>query len=99
MSRDKKASVEPVRKSVSVSWAPDKAYRRFTQDFAKWWPSYSYSIASHRVGLSLGWGLVLDRFAGRLRPVLLFFYAMSLGITLIGQRGKFVRTSLGKMED
>jgi len=33
------------------------------------------------------------------RPVLPFFYAMSLGITLIGQRGKFVRTSLGKMED
>jgi hypothetical protein len=47
----------------------------------------------------LGWGLVLDRFAGRFRPVMLFFSAMSLGITLIGQRGKFVRTSLGKMDD
>jgi hypothetical protein len=30
---------------------------------------------------------------------MLFFSAMSFGITLIGQRGKFVRTSLGRMED
>jgi hypothetical protein len=30
--------------------------------------------------------------------VLLFFGAMSFGITLIGQRGRFIRESVGKME-
>jgi uncharacterized protein YndB with AHSA1/START domain len=184
MSTKKEPSVAPIRRSVSVSWPQAESYRRFTQDFARWWPTYSYSIGGSRVarvvfepraggriyeehkdgtrmrwgtvialdpprrlvfsfhpsrsesdaqrveitfspepdgtlvelvstgwenmgdkaratrgGYQLGWGLVLDRFAGRFRPVLLFFGAMSAGITLIGQRGKFVRTSLGKMED
>jgi uncharacterized protein YndB with AHSA1/START domain len=184
MSTKKEPSVAPIRRSVTVSWPQEEAYRRFTQDFAKWWPSYSYSIGGTRVarvvfeprpggriyeehkdgtrmrwgkviavepprrvvftfhpsraesdaqrveitfspdeegsrvdlvstgwekmsdkaratrgGYQLGWGLVLDRFAGRFRPIMLFFSAMSFGITLIGQRGKFVRTSLGKMED
>jgi uncharacterized protein YndB with AHSA1/START domain len=184
MSRKREPSVAPILRSVSVSWSQDEAYRRFTQDFAKWWPSYSYSIGGSRVervvfepraggriyeehkdgtrmrwgtvialepprrvaftfhpsraesdaqrieitfspegdrtrvdlvstgwekmsdkaqrtrgGYQLGWGLVLDRFAGRFRAVLLFFGAMSAGITLIGQRGKFIRESLGKMED
>ena len=184
MATKKVPSVAPIRRSVFVSWPQEEAYRRFTQDFAKWWPSFSYSIGGSRVksvvfeprlggriyeehkdgtrmrwgkviavepprrvvftfhpsraesdaqqveitfspdgdrtrvdlvstgwermsdkaqrtrgGYQLGWGLVLDRFAGRFRPVLLFFGAMSAGITLIGQRGKFIRTSLGKMED
>ena len=184
MSRKKELSVEPVRKSISVSWPQQEAYRRFTDDFAKWWPTYGYSIGGSRVkrvvfepriggrifeehkdgtrmrwgtvvalesprfvaftfhpsraesdaqrveitfaregegtrvelvstgwekmseevrrtrgGYYLGWRLVLDRFAGRFGPTLLFFYAMSAGITLIGQRGKFVRTSLGRMVD
>jgi uncharacterized protein YndB with AHSA1/START domain len=180
----KEPSVEPIRRSVSVSWSQAEAYRRFVQDFAKWWPSYSYSIGGSRIkrvvfeprpggrifeehkdgtrmrwgsvisldaprsvtftfhpsraesdaqlveitfspegegtrvdlvstgwekmsdkaratrgGYQLGWGLVLNRFAGRFTPLLLFFGAMSAGITMIGQRGKFVRTSLGKMDD
>jgi uncharacterized protein YndB with AHSA1/START domain len=184
MSRNKVASVEPVRRFVSVSWPQAEAYRRFTQDFAKWWPSYSYSIGGSRVkrvvfeprpggriyeehkdgtrmrwgevitiepprrveftfhpshaeadaqhvaitftpegdhtsvdlvstgwekmsdkaratrgGYQLGWGLVLNEFAGRFSPTLLFFGVMSFGITLIGQRGRFVRESLGRMED
>jgi uncharacterized protein YndB with AHSA1/START domain len=184
MSNKKEASVAPIRRSISVSWSQEEAYRRFTQDFAKWWPSYSYSIGGSRVarvvfeprpggriyeehkdgtrmlwgevialdpprrvaftfhpsraesdaqqveitfspdgdrtrvdllstgwermsdkaqrtrgGYQLGWGLVLERFAGRISPILLFFGAMSAGITLIGQRGKFIRTSLGKMEN
>jgi len=184
LSPKKELSVAPVRRSVSVSWPQEEAYRRFTQDFAKWWPSYSYSIGGSRVarvvfeprsggriyeehkdgtrmlwgkvvaldpprrvvfsfhpsraesdaqhveinftregegtrvdlistgwekmsekvkatrgGYNLGWGLVLDRFAGRFKPVMLFFGLMSFGITAIGQRGKFVRTSLGRMND
>ena len=63
------------------------------------WEKMSDKARATRGGYQLGWGLVLDRFAGRFRPVMLFFSAMSFGITLIGQRGKFVRTSLGRMED
>ena len=184
MSTKKEPSVAPIRRSVTVSWPQEEAYRRFCQDLPKWWPTFSYSIGGSRVarvvfephaggliyeehkdgtrmrwgkvialepprrvvftfhpsradsdaqqveitfspdgagtrvdlistgwekmsdqaqrtrgGYQLGWGLVLDRFAGRFSPALLFFGAMSAGITLIGQRGKFVRTSLGKMED
>lgn len=39
----------PVRRSVVVSWDQDAAYRRFTDDFATWWPSYSLSIGGKRV--------------------------------------------------
>ena len=49
MSSKKTPSVEPIRRSVSVSWPQAEAYRRFVQDFAKWWPSYSYSIGGSRV--------------------------------------------------
>ena len=179
-----KDAVAPIRRSVFVSWTQEGAFRRFTEDFAKWWPSYSYSIGGSRIkrvvfepraggliyeehkdgtrmrwgkvlavdsprrivfsfhpsraesdaqhievmfsidggrtrvdlvssgwekmsdkaratrgGYQLGWGLVLDRFAGRFSPALLFFGAMSFGITLIGQRGRFIRESLGKMEN
>lgn len=179
-----KDAVAPIRRSVFVSWSQEEAFRRFTQDFAKWWPSYAYSIGGSRIkqvifepraggliyeehkdgtrmkwgkvialdpprrlvfsfhpsraesdaqhieimfsidggrtrvdlvssgwekmgdkaraargGYQLGWRLILDTFAGRFSPTLLFFGAMSFGITLIGQRGRFVRQSLGKMED
>jgi hypothetical protein len=63
------------------------------------WEKMSDKARATRGGYQLGWGLVLNRFAGRFTPLLLFFGAMSAGITLIGQRGKFVRTSLGKMDD
>lgn len=184
MSSRKEPSVEPIRKSVSVPWSQAEAYRRFTQDFAKWWPSYAYSIGGSRIervvfqphaggliyeehkdgtrmrwgkvlaldpprrvvfsfhpsraesdaqhieinfstegsqtrvelvssgwekmgdkaratrgGYQLGWGLVLNKFAGRFSPALLFFGIMSFGITIIGQRGRFVRESLNRMED
>jgi len=184
MSRKKEPSVAPILRSVSVSWSQDEAYRRFVEDVAKWWPSYSYSIGGNRVervvfepraggriyeehkdgtrmrwgtvialepprrvaftfhpsraesdaqrieitfspegggtrvnlvstgwekmgdearatrgGYQLGWGLVLNEFAGRFSPALLFFGVMSFGITLIGQRGRFVRESLGRMDD
>ncbi len=37
-------TLPPIRRSVSVSWDPDAAFRRFTADFGKWWPSRSHSI-------------------------------------------------------
>jgi uncharacterized protein YndB with AHSA1/START domain len=39
----------PVRRSISVSWSPEAAYRRFTADFSGWWPSYGHSIGGRRV--------------------------------------------------
>ena len=179
-----KDGVAPIRRSTFVSWTQEEAYRRFTEDFAKRWPSYSYSIGGSRIkrvvfepraggliyeehkdgtrmrwgkvvavdaprrivfgfhpsraesdaqhieimfsidggrtrvelvssgwekmsekaraargGYQFGWGLVLNSFAGRLSPALIFFGVMSFGITIIGQRGKFVRTSLGRMDN
>lgn len=37
-------ALAPVHRSVSVSWDPEAAFRRFTADFASWWPSRSHSI-------------------------------------------------------
>ena len=37
-------TLPPIRRSVSVSWDPDTAFRRFTADFGTWWPSRSHSI-------------------------------------------------------
>lgn len=42
-------TVPPIRRSVSVSWAPDAAYRRFVSDFARWWPKYAHSVGGPRV--------------------------------------------------
>jgi uncharacterized protein YndB with AHSA1/START domain len=39
----------PIRREVSVSWSPEAAFRRFTADFAQWWPRYSNSIGGRRV--------------------------------------------------
>jgi hypothetical protein len=63
------------------------------------WEKMSEKARAARGGYQFGWGLVLDSFAGRFSPALIFFGVMSFGITLIGQRGRFVRESLGRMED
>jgi uncharacterized protein YndB with AHSA1/START domain len=41
--------IPPVRRSVLVSWDPAAAYRRFTADFATWWPSSTHSIGGKKV--------------------------------------------------
>jgi len=41
----KAAAFPPIRKSVTVSAPPEKAFRRFTAEMASWWP-----LASHSVG-------------------------------------------------
>jgi len=182
MPRTTADDVEPIRRSISVSWSPEKAFHRFTADFAKWWPRYSNSIGGKRVkqvvfearvggriyeehhdgtrfawgiitvlepprrvaftfhaaraesdaqevevsfvsegtgtrlelvsrgwenmsrdakrargGYRLTWGVALDTYAGRVSAPLLLFTAMSATIDLIGQRGTFIRNSLGKM--
>ncbi|MSR62794.1 MAG: hypothetical protein EXS08_10165 [Planctomycetes bacterium] len=39
-----KESLPPIVRAVSVSWAPAAAFKRFTEDFASWWPSATHSI-------------------------------------------------------
>lgn len=42
-------SVPPIHRTIEVSWSPEAAFRRFTTDFAKWWPSSSHSIGGKLV--------------------------------------------------
>jgi uncharacterized protein YndB with AHSA1/START domain len=42
-------TLPPIRRSISVSWDPDTAFRRFTTDFGSWWPSKTHSIGGARV--------------------------------------------------
>jgi uncharacterized protein YndB with AHSA1/START domain len=183
MARTPADRVAPIRRSVSVSWAPDVAFQRFTADFATWWPQYSNSIGGRRVkrivfeprvggriyeehhdgarfawgrvtalepprrvaftfhptraesdaqdvevtftaegsgtrvelvskgwekmggaaqrsrgGYVMTWGIALDKFAERRSGAHAVFVVMSMMIDGLGQRGKFVRNSLGRME-
>jgi uncharacterized protein YndB with AHSA1/START domain len=49
MSRTSTGGAEPIRRTVSVSWAPEAAYQRFVADFSQWWPRYALSIGGRRV--------------------------------------------------
>ena len=42
-------TVPSIRRSGSVSWTPDAAYRRFVEEFGAWWPRYAHSIGGPRV--------------------------------------------------
>ena len=39
----------PIVRSVQVSWSPPAAFRRFTEEFADWWPWRTHSIGGERV--------------------------------------------------
>jgi uncharacterized protein YndB with AHSA1/START domain len=41
--------IPPVQRSVSVSWTPDAAFRRFTAEFGAWWPRATHSIGGKAV--------------------------------------------------
>ena len=43
------APLPPIRRSVAVSWDRDTTFRRFTADFADWWPRGTHSIGGKRV--------------------------------------------------
>jgi uncharacterized protein YndB with AHSA1/START domain len=45
----KEAELPPIVRSVSVSWAPEAAFQRFTADFERWWPRRTHSIGGERV--------------------------------------------------
>ena len=39
-----KSDLPPIVRSISVSWQPEEAFRRFTADFGNWWPRHTHSI-------------------------------------------------------
>lgn len=36
--------LRPLRKSVTVRWSPEAAFRRFTDEIATWWPLRTHSV-------------------------------------------------------
>jgi hypothetical protein len=42
-------TLPPIERSVSVSWSPEAAFKRFTADFATWWPWRTHSIGGQCV--------------------------------------------------
>lgn len=42
-------NLPPIVRTVSVSWAPSEAYRRFVEDFGRWWPRATHSVGGPEV--------------------------------------------------
>ncbi len=42
-------NIDPVRRSTSVAWDRETAFRRFTREFERWWPVKSHSIGGKKV--------------------------------------------------
>lgn len=42
-------ALPPLRRTIDVSWDQASAFRRFTEDFARWWPVKTHSIGGARV--------------------------------------------------
>src|SRR5262249_16452703 len=83
---------------IEITFTPDRAAGGTRVELVSTgWEKMSEQARRARNGYAMGWGAVLDRLAGRFNPAYLLFNAMSAGITLIGQRGTFVRKSLGRM--
>ncbi|HKS05774.1 MAG TPA: SRPBCC domain-containing protein [Gemmatimonadaceae bacterium] len=49
MDNTSRAPLPPIERTVSVSWAPDAAFKRFTTDVMTWWPYRTHSIGGPRV--------------------------------------------------
>lgn len=51
-------SIEPVRKSVTVPAAPQRAFELFTAHIHEWWPLATHSVGiEHAVGITFGQGV------------------------------------------
>jgi hypothetical protein len=40
-------TLAPIRRTVRVSWSPERAFERFTRELASWWPLASHSVGQH----------------------------------------------------
>jgi uncharacterized protein YndB with AHSA1/START domain len=45
----KQVTLPPILRSIVVSWDPATAFKRFTAEFASWWPSRTHSIGGERL--------------------------------------------------
>lgn len=45
----KQVPLPPIMRSIVVSWDPATAFKRFTAEFASWWPSKTHSIGGNRL--------------------------------------------------
>ena len=55
---DNLTSVEPVRKSITVPAAPERAFELFTAHIQEWWPLRTHSVGGeHAVGVVFGDGV------------------------------------------
>jgi len=43
------SELPPIRRSISVSWDPEAAFRRFTAELGAWWPWRTHSIGGTRI--------------------------------------------------
>ena len=50
----------PVRKVVTVKASPERAFRRFTAEIARWWP-----LPSHSVGQTNAESVVMEAHVSR----------------------------------
>ncbi len=44
-----KPEIPPVKRSISVPWNKERAFKRFTAEFGSWWPSGTHSIGGERL--------------------------------------------------
>ena len=42
-------SLAPIRRTVTVSWDQPSAFKRFTAQFAQWWPHQEMSVGGRRI--------------------------------------------------
>ena len=49
MSDHQNTRLPPIERSTNVPWPLEAAFKRFTADFGKWWPSSTHSIGGDRV--------------------------------------------------
>ena len=49
MSTNTSTPLPPIERRTSVSWNQEDAFRRFTADFAKWWPRSTHSIGGNKL--------------------------------------------------
>jgi hypothetical protein len=42
-------TIPPVRRTISVAWQPEAAFRRFTAEIGQWWPYRSHSVGGRKV--------------------------------------------------
>lgn len=42
-------SLPPIKRSISVSWSQEAAFKRFTAEFGSWWPRKTHSIGGSRI--------------------------------------------------